>query len=736
MGLILAMGCTGVVMAHAPMIFSGFRRLQTDLGDSRYIHYMLEHGYRALVGEPQHRSFWNPPFFYPAQNVAAHSDLLLGFGPMYWVLRWSGTTQDLSFGLWMVAISALNFLAGLLLFRKGLGLSPIPAAVGAFLLAFGAPRVNRMGHPHLVACFYVLLTAFALTQLFGSRPSRQLVRLAYWALACLGVVLQLYSGFYVGWFLVAGVGLLAAGSLVLPSCRWSFLETVWRDRWLILLAGAAALLMLWPLLDHYLPLSREVSRDQPFYRGFHPHFSSWFSMGGGNWMWGCIERRGLMGSPGNTSQLHLGFGLCTVIACVLGFYLSWGRPMFRLTALVALFAWLATTYMPQYQLLSVAIAASIFCLAGLYRAIDEPKWRAAGLASYVGILLAIRTPDGYLQALGHCVMALCFLEMIRVRETSARMIIPGLVIGVLCLRFFDGQALLIVTAWIATAATLPCFYLKPYRRAIGFAALAVTILTICAITYPRRPAVWIGGLAAMPIGLAATWPRRFRPPVRVMASTLLIALLIIAVYGSSDSLWLKFQKWIPGGYGIRDIGRISVILLIPVALGVALLVERLQRTHRWAAIWAVALGCMLEQGVTTPAYDSRTNRATIAAIAAQVDPYCEAFYYHPPDRLEFVNYHLDAMFASMDIGKPTINGYSSYHPPGWQGFYMVDAPRGPDVETALEEWKSAQGFASTRIQLIGSKCTKREREIFQKPQPRVADRDAQSRLPESGKDDR
>ena len=94
------------------------------------------------------------------------------------------------------------------------------------------------------------------------------------------------------------------------------------------------------------------------------------------------------------------------------------------------------------------------------------------------------------------------------------------------------------------------------------------------------------------------------------------------------------------------------------------------------------------------------------------------------------------MFASMDIGKPTINGYSGYHPPGWEGFFMVDAPRGPDVETALEEWKSAQGFASTRIQLIGSRCTKREREIFQSPQPRVADRDAQNRLPESGKDDR
>jgi hypothetical protein len=69
----------------------------------------------------------------------------------------------------------------------------------------------------------------------------------------------------------------------------------------------------------------------------------------------------------------------------------------------------------------------------------------------------------------------------------------------------------------------------------------------------------------------------------------------------------------------------------------------------------------------------------------------------------------------MISGKPTINGYSGYYPSGWDPFFMVDAPRGPDVETALEKWKTQRGLVSSRIQIIGSKCSRREGEIFHAP---------------------
>ena len=69
---------------------------------------------------------------------------------MYWLFRVSGLSPDLSFGLWMVSMSALNYAAGLWLFGRGLGFG-LPASVaGASLVAFGTARVNQMGHPQLL----------------------------------------------------------------------------------------------------------------------------------------------------------------------------------------------------------------------------------------------------------------------------------------------------------------------------------------------------------------------------------------------------------------------------------------------------------------------------------------------------------------------------------------------------------------------------------------------------------
>ena len=151
--LALAIGFAGTMMVHHPMIISGFRRIQTDLGDTRLIHYLLEHGYLWVRRGPLHLEFWSPPFFYPVKNVAAYSDVLVGFGPVYWLWRASGASPDLAFGLWMISMSVLNYAAGLLLFRRGFRFG-IPAAVaGAALVAFGAPRVNQTESPATAAVF-------------------------------------------------------------------------------------------------------------------------------------------------------------------------------------------------------------------------------------------------------------------------------------------------------------------------------------------------------------------------------------------------------------------------------------------------------------------------------------------------------------------------------------------------------------------------------------------------------
>ena len=78
------------------------------------------------------------------------------------------------------------------------------------------------------------------------------------------------------------------------------------------------------------------------------------------------------------------------------------------------------------------------------------------------------------------------------------------------------------------------------------------------------------------------------------------ACAFLVLFYISDSLWLAYSRMIPGAVAIRAVGRVVLILLVPAALGLACLVEFLDR-RRWAvASWIVVLVCLAEQGVTTP----------------------------------------------------------------------------------------------------------------------------------------
>src|SRR5690242_13065432 len=158
--LAVAVGAVGLLMAHHPMIVSGLALIQTDPGDTRLLNYVLEHSYLWVRSAPGHKDFWSPPFFYPARNVAAYTDVLLSVAPPYWGCRALGAAPDTAFQLWMIGVSALNFLAGFLLFRRALRLGALASTAGAFLIAFGAPRINQLMHPQLIPHFYTLLVLF------------------------------------------------------------------------------------------------------------------------------------------------------------------------------------------------------------------------------------------------------------------------------------------------------------------------------------------------------------------------------------------------------------------------------------------------------------------------------------------------------------------------------------------------------------------------------------------------
>src|SRR5438309_1050388 len=108
--LYLALLGYGLGFAFSPTLFSGFRRLQTDPGDTLLNHYFLEHSWRCVSQRDYKGTLWSPPFFYPAKGVLGYSDNLFGAAPVYWLLR-VPCDEVAAYQLWIMIGFAANFVA-------------------------------------------------------------------------------------------------------------------------------------------------------------------------------------------------------------------------------------------------------------------------------------------------------------------------------------------------------------------------------------------------------------------------------------------------------------------------------------------------------------------------------------------------------------------------------------------------------------------------------------------------
>src|SRR4051812_39479388 len=82
-------------------------RTPGDYGDSRFINYVLEHGFKWLKG--QDPDFWQANFMYPLQNNIAISDSMAGALPLYALFRFAGINVETSYQLWWLSTCLLNF---------------------------------------------------------------------------------------------------------------------------------------------------------------------------------------------------------------------------------------------------------------------------------------------------------------------------------------------------------------------------------------------------------------------------------------------------------------------------------------------------------------------------------------------------------------------------------------------------------------------------------------------------
>ena len=305
-----------LLLAHHTLVASGLRRVPGDPGDVRFVHYCIEHTWAWLTGHPLHRRFWDLPFFFPAPDTGAYSDVLLGVAPPYWLFRALGADPEGAYAGWLLVSTALNAAAATWLLRGALGVRWLAAATGGVLVAAGAPRIHLLNHPQLI-CTYWLLAAVGLLVVALRAPGTWRARAA-WLLAGCAAAAEAWSSYYLWWFLALALAIALAVGLLLKATRPGVLEALRRDWAAIAVAAGLSLLMVLPLLQGWWSVAHAVglrdARDVFLARG-----QSWLNIGPDSWWYGALVRR-LTGLRYQTNEQQYGVGLLTLAAVAFGFW--------------------------------------------------------------------------------------------------------------------------------------------------------------------------------------------------------------------------------------------------------------------------------------------------------------------------------------------------------------------------------------------------------------------------------
>lgn len=352
--VLLAGWAVGMWMMFTPTLASGLAHIQGDWGDPRLNNYILEHGYRWLLGLPGHRSLWSPPVFFPAPNTAAYSDILLGVAPLYWVWRVVGFAPDTAYQLWMMTLASLDYAVAVVCCRRLLRVGWTAAAFGAFVFAFANTRIAQINHAQLFGQFYMLTACYALVRIFevpsdAQTRARADARRPWW-IAVMGasLVLQLWAGYYLGWFLGFAVALGVGWSVVLPARRRRFGAVLRASRLALGLTAAGTALTLVPLALPYLRAASNVGlRTYTNVTWYLPRIWSWIYLGRESWQYGWMYNFPPIRQIPEGQEHRLGLGLVTMVVVVVGLWLARRRAVVQLLCAVAITIVLLATIWPN-----------------------------------------------------------------------------------------------------------------------------------------------------------------------------------------------------------------------------------------------------------------------------------------------------------------------------------------------------------------------------------------------------
>jgi len=176
-----------------------------DLGDSRFLLYILEATYKFICGEID--SIYNLTFFYPFPYTLGYSDHLFGSTLIYSLLRFLQFEPHLAYQFWYLLSFAANFFSCLFCLKK-LRFNDSSSLIGSLIFTFALPVYERTGHCQLAYRFGV---CFAITYFLLFIQKRKPAYL----LTCLTMVVwQNACSIYLGFFTMVFVLLLTIISII------------------------------------------------------------------------------------------------------------------------------------------------------------------------------------------------------------------------------------------------------------------------------------------------------------------------------------------------------------------------------------------------------------------------------------------------------------------------------------------------------------------------------------------
>jgi hypothetical protein len=199
---------------------------------------------------------------------------------------------------------------------------------------------------------------------------------------------------------------------------------------------------------------------------------------------------------------------------------------------------------------------------------------------------------------------------------------------------------------------------------------------------------------------------RNRTGVRVLLVTSAAVIVLTTMFANGFTLWSVVFGLVPGAGAIRAVARIGLVMLLPASIGLAFAFEHLSRLLSRAVLLPLAAFVIVEQGQTVPSYDKKGVRAEVEQVVRRVPEGCEAFFLVVPENQKMAwQTHLDAMWAGIAKGVPTVNGYSSNFPPRWD--LLDDQIHGPGDEIRIREslrrWLISHGHDPARTCLVSTR---------------------------------